>query len=470
MDVAPLPDDEQLRLNALRRYGILDSEPEIAFDDVAALASQLAGTPIALVSLVDEGRQWFKARLGLDVGETPRDIAFCAHAILEPDDVFVVPSARDDERFSDNPLVTGDPHIQFYAGAPLVTPDGHALGTVCVLDTQPRTLSAPERDGLQRLARTVIAHFEARRVAHALLSVTDVLEELRAAQTRTSLHEVANDLVKLMDRVVGADGAALLVTSADLGSAPVLAAHEGTGPPAELPAAFLANITRRATLIFEPDAGWSPAARSVVLLPLVRGARTVGLLAAWWAAPVERLEPTVTRVLEVLGHEAAYMLARQRSVESLTIEAHTDALTGLANRRSGDALLDELPSVATIALVDLDYFKQLNDTHGHAAGDAALRDFAAAVRAAARASDVACRWGGEEFMLAFPQARADEGLRVLGRIRQLLAVTQPGLTFSAGIAERQPGTPVWVTLAAADESLYAAKAQGRDRDVVARPA
>lgn len=160
---APLPANEAERLAALRSYGLLDTPAEAAFDDIVQLAAYICSTPISLLSLVDADRQWFKARHGLDVVETPRDLSFCAHAILQPGELLLVPDAPQDRRFADNQLVTGAPHIHFYAGMPLTTPGGHALGSLCVIDRQPRQLSAAQLDALQMLARQVGALLEVRR-------------------------------------------------------------------------------------------------------------------------------------------------------------------------------------------------------------------------------------------------------------------------------------------------------------------
>ncbi len=149
----PQPADERDRLEVLRELEVLDTGPDQALDDITALASQVCGTPIALVTLIDAQRQWFKSKVGVSFTESPRDVAFCAHAILEPDTIMVVEDTLLDHRFDDNPLVLGDPHIRFYAGAPLVTTDGYALGTLCAIDHEPRVLSAQQVDSLRLLAR-----------------------------------------------------------------------------------------------------------------------------------------------------------------------------------------------------------------------------------------------------------------------------------------------------------------------------
>jgi len=154
--------DEAARLRTLDKYAILDSEPERGFDDLVLLASHVCGTPIALMSLIDEDRQWFKSKIGIPVSETPRNVAFCAKAI-EQSGVFVVPDATQDARFQNNPLVTGEPHIRFYAGAPLITEDGYALGTLCVIDQKPRDVTSEQKEALQALSRLAMAQLEFRR-------------------------------------------------------------------------------------------------------------------------------------------------------------------------------------------------------------------------------------------------------------------------------------------------------------------
>lgn len=157
--------DENLRLKSLFGYDILDTEAEATYDDITQLAASICEAPTALISFVDEKRQWFKSRVGLNVSETPRDIAFCAYTILNGDDLLIVENAAEDDRFRHNPLVTGAPQIRFYAGAPLVTPDGFVLGSLCVIDYVPRDLSEDRQKALKTLARQVVSQLELRRTA-----------------------------------------------------------------------------------------------------------------------------------------------------------------------------------------------------------------------------------------------------------------------------------------------------------------
>jgi PAS domain S-box-containing protein len=200
---APLPPNDAERVGALRGYGVLDTPPEQDFDDLALTAARICATPIALVSLVDTDRQWFKARVGLATTQTPRDVAFCAHAILQAG-VLVVPDALADARFSNNPLVTAEPSIRFYAGAPLLNGDNQALGTLCVIDRVPRQLTTEQIDALRALGRQVVAQLELRRISTALTrttaETTAMMEALRSSQElNTRMIECSKDCIKVLD-------------------------------------------------------------------------------------------------------------------------------------------------------------------------------------------------------------------------------------------------------------------------------
>ena len=174
----PLPANEMLRLQALYDLSILDSPREKNFDDITAIASMICDVPMSIISLVDAERQWFKSSIGLDGTETARDVAFCAHAILQPQQMTIVPDALLDKRFVDNPLVTGDPYIRFYAGAPLVTEDGAALGTLCVADYKPRDITPEQQQALMALARQVMQLFHLRSANHLLQRNAENLQSI----------------------------------------------------------------------------------------------------------------------------------------------------------------------------------------------------------------------------------------------------------------------------------------------------
>ncbi len=343
---------EAKRLLELHSLGILDTPPEQAYDDIVRLAAFICDTPIALITLIDEDRQWFKAKHGINPMETPRGIAFCAHAIAEPDHVMEVPNALEDARFVNNPLVTGDPSIRFYAGAPLVTATGAALGTVCVIDQVPRKLSEAQNQALQALSRQVV--------------------QLLA------LHRANADLGRLT----------------------------------------------RAQLVRQQE--------------------------------LEELQ--------------AQLLQDNRD---LAAQSQTDALTGLKNRRAFDRLVaDEYArslrarSGLALLMVDVDHFKAYNDQYGHLAGDQALQAVANAIQSQARAYDHVARYGGEEFGVVLPDTQVADMRAVAERIRlavQSLTGLHRPVTVSIGAAMANPQATPAELVNRADQALYQAKHNGRNR-------
>jgi two-component system, NtrC family, sensor kinase len=211
-----VPDNEAARLKALRQYRVLDTAPETALDDLTALAAHICGTPIALINLIDADRQWFKSRLGLEIAELPREVGFCTQAILEPDELLIVPDASVDDRFATSPLVIAEPKIRFYAGAPLVTPEGLAIGTLCTIDRQARDLTPEQAEALRVLGRQVMTHLELRanvtrlertiarrrRVERALHDrnkrVRQMLQELQQTQTQLIQTEKMSSLGQMV--------------------------------------------------------------------------------------------------------------------------------------------------------------------------------------------------------------------------------------------------------------------------------
>jgi two-component sensor histidine kinase len=185
MQTPKLPGNELQRLQAVREHRILDTPAEATFDGITKLAARLLGVPIALISIIDADRQWFKSRFGLSAPHTPRDISFCGH-VVEHDCPVIVPDAREDMRFADNPLVTGDPKICFYAGMPLRTSEGHVLGTLCVIDHIPKLLSSEDREALEILAAQVIAQLELRRRNLILVNQQKNQQELQQ-QSRSAV-------------------------------------------------------------------------------------------------------------------------------------------------------------------------------------------------------------------------------------------------------------------------------------------
>ena len=473
---------EEARLAALTALHVLDTDPEQVLDDVAEIAAAVCGTPTALLSFVDRDRQWFKARLGVTITETPREVSFCAHTIQQPGAVFEVPDARRDERFAANPLVTGDPNIRFYAGAPLVTADGYAVGTLCVLDFLPRSLTATQRVALDKLAQLAMCYLQVGRTEvfmQRLQQVSRVLSQMHAEQ---DVPDVASTVASAAREIIGADGAVMFLQE-EPGSVVFRPAGISTELPADAAAMAAVVIDSRAHRapaaairgrepVFIADARHndliSPAMvdrfrmASSLCLPLQDGASVIGVLAVWWTSPQDTQPKPGLTALSMLANEAGNTLARLYARSGLRRVTETDPLTGLLNRRAFAAKVKGLPADSVLIMIDLDRFKQVNGRHGHQAGDQALKSFAAHLRAAARAHDVIARWGGEEFALALPASSGDGASSLLARLRE--SWTDGPTTFSAGVAVLGSAEHAASAIDRADAALNVAKRAGLNHD------
>ncbi|PZU25271.1 MAG: sensor domain-containing diguanylate cyclase [Stenotrophomonas sp.] len=348
-----LPAHEAERIAALQRYRVLDTAREQEFDDLVTIARTICGTPMGAVTLIDRDRQWFKALQGLDGEQTPRDEAFCAHTILRPQELTVVADARQDQRFSGNPSVLGDPHIRFYAGAPLLSSDGYALGSLCVFDSVPAQLGTPQAEALRALSRQVSR-----------------MMEMRLLRIEIDHHQAEHD---------------------------------------------------------------------------------------WYEA----------HLLEY------YQQLEQLNVE-LSEQTRTDPLTGLPNRRALSAALTEAIGRAgevapVVAIVDIDHFKLVNDIHGHTEGDRVLVELSSVLKSQFAARGMAARYGGEEFVILMPDTPLQQAELQCEYLRESVGMLPigPPISVSIGLAVHRAGDAPGETLRRADAALYQAKAEGRDRVVVA---
>ena len=385
------------RLRALHDLQLLDTPPEADFDELVHLAAQICDAPISLMSIVDAQRQWFKASVGLAERETSRQVSFCAHAIQQPN-LFVVEDARRDERFAGNPLVAGDPGIRFYAGMPLVLPDGHAIGTLCVIDTVPRTLTETQKSALAVLAKQLISRIvmrvqqrslEAALVERDKVSADYVIREIAlqdALRDKSKLAEELEARTHILKRFmehspntmfVKDDRGRYVFYNAEFAKCVGIDRTEWLGHaddevfPKEAAERYMAEDLRvmqaEQTLEFIDDVTDADGAlhRFRTLKFTYKDVDGRKLLAGM----------TVDMTEQVNREEAL----RKANLQ-LELLATTDSLTGLCNRRVfGSRAAIELSNAKrrrrplSMLVMDIDTFKRRNDTHGHAAGDAALQ-------------------------------------------------------------------------------------------------
>jgi diguanylate cyclase (GGDEF)-like protein/PAS domain S-box-containing protein len=465
---APIDRREGERLDKLRSLAILDTPQEDEFDTIVNLAQRLFGVPIALVSIVDEHRQWLKARCGVQVSETTRDDAFCAHAILG-DDIMVVEDATRDPRFADNPMVTDGPRVRFYAGAPLrPAVPGHdddlpGVGTLCVVDTTPRTLSANDAALLRQLAGLVSALIRARADAATALRLSeearghaDMLErqqvQLRQAERMAGIGSWRLDLA---DQSIHWSDQVYTIHGLPLGQMPSMDEALAFYPPerrAEISTMIERSAVHGESFDFESDFLTADGRH--------RRVRSIG-------------EPQFAegRPVSLIGVFQDITERHAREV-SLRQSADTDALTRLPNRACFEArLADTLAQAresgtpACLLLIDLDGFKGVNDTFGHAAGDEVLRLMADRLRRLAFSNSFVARLGGDEFVMLVTRprdcARIEEVVeRVLCDLRH--CVERDGErrhvsgTVGAAFVEAEIASPTDL-MRRADLALYEAK-------------
>lgn len=459
---------EAARQAKLDSFHILDTPPEQDFDTITWLAQSLLGCPVAVVSLVDRDRQWFKSRQGIDLAGTPRSDAFCAYAIHD-EDVMVVEDATRDPRFADNPLVTGEPGVRFYAGVPLrPTSAGHdddlpAIGALCVVDVEPRVISEVELGILRNLARVTCRLLEARR------SVAISQDLLREAGNRAHEIDRKNRQLHQAERMAGIGSWWL-----DLGTMKVewseqvyaihgLPAH--TPPPLEEALCFFpeqerAMIVRCLNGAIERGEPFDFESDFITADGRIRRVRSMG-------------EPEFVdgRPVAVIG-VFQDITERHTREQELRHSASTDSLTGLPNRaaferRMDTALLSARAQDAPLALlvIDLDGFKEVNDKFGHEAGDEVLRAMAERMRSRKFVHAFAARLGGDEFVMLVTRprdcARLDEFIAsLLAALRYTIECdgTMRHVSATIGAARCVSGTGrTEVLLRHADLALYQAK-------------
>jgi diguanylate cyclase (GGDEF)-like protein len=474
----PLEVDEAERLRALGETGLLDTPPEEDFDNLVRLASVICDTPIALITLLDSQRQWFKANVGATMTQTDRDVAFCAHTILQPDHL-IVNDAWKDERFSRNPLVTGDPGIRFYAGLPLETEDGYRLGSLCVIDTTPRHLTERQMEALQLLCLQAKKHINLRRQQHKMLLAAEqsslIERELRASQ---DLFHAFMDNAPFLAFMRDAQGTMIYYNQAYANRFHV-DREEWVGKSNEdlWPADVVANLRANDAAVMRE---WKTTVVEEQLDP------AHGPPGHWRSYKFPFRDSTGCEFVAGFSVDATadkeadlrivrYQRALEEANEKLQELAVTDGLTQLLNRRAFDIALEREFAGShrnghplSLIILDIDDFKSFNDCFGHEVGDRVLQAVAGAIAGCFRISDTVARYGGEEFAILLPDttrsAAAESAERLRLSVRDLI-VEGRRVTISIGASTKSQDSPDTKgdLLRRADEALYRAKRDGKDR-------
>ena len=453
MITAAAPRNELERLKLLQEYRILDTPAEHVFDSITELAAYACGAPIALISLVECGRVWFKSKTGLDAPETSRDLAFCSHAIMQCG-IMEIADTSADPRFFDNSLVT-ESGLRFYAGVPLLTHEGVALGALCVIDRRPRALNPHERGALKNLADLVMRLLEARRSEEALRVSKEITDKI--------VHS-SHDCVKIFDL-----DAQLL--SINLGGQKLMEMCDASAFLGKCWIDFWRGGDRDSAIRAVAAAKNGGVGHFQGYCPTARGTPK------WW-------DVIITPIRDPYGNPERLLcvsrdVTQQHELEQrLSFAVSHDSLTGLPNRREfelrGHALLEHARrnrKPHALLYLDLDQFKVINDTCGHLAGDALLRQVAATLSQKMRKSDTLARLGGDEFGVLLEHCTLGEAKKIAASLIETVRHVKfewegAGFSISAsvGLAEISDASrDLTSVLSGADAACYFAKDKGRNR-------
>lgn len=500
MIAAPSSSDEAARLLDLARYHVLDTEQEEPFNRIARLAARLLRTPVAMINFVDQHRQWSKALVGLPELESPRSQSFCAWTIGSGAP-FVVENATTDPRFRDNPLVTGAPHLHMYAGAPLTTPAGHRIGTLCVAHNRPHPLSSEDLQSLQDLAALAMQELELRRglldAARAADAQRRQVEELRQILAHSRVVEGVSSLMDLdLPFEDALTTAASLVSDAIEADFTAVLIRRGPGYDVKIPRAarelpadmeaaaasllegtsgVLGTLSGRSAPLYLEDYAAHPQAvpaliaagvQQVAYVPLgTEEGRPIMLVMRVRDAAVDGWRAQDRALLEVAGRTVGHAMRRQAALDRAQGEARADSLTGVFNRRAFDedvaGALSEV-GATQLAVIDIDGLKRVNDTEGHAQGDKVLRVLAQALKAEIGTRGQLYRLGGDEFAVISAE-RADVLLAwvdIATRAARHTVLAPVGA--SVGVASSVEAGQVDTLLRLADSRMYEMKRRRGD--------
>jgi diguanylate cyclase (GGDEF)-like protein/PAS domain S-box-containing protein len=473
-------ENEDARLWAMWVRELLDSQPEQDCEELTRLAASICGTSLGLVTLLDERQQWYRASDTMKLGDTPREIAFCAHAVRQ-EGVLIIKDSLLDNRFGANPLVTADPPLRFFAGMALSTPDGHLLGTLCVIDMTPRILSAEQTQAFEVIARQVSARLELRMQRRALeQALSDKEKATGALRASEELFRAFMNASPFLSYIKDAAGRLLFYNRAFAQRFGV-SEHAWLGRTDEqLWARNLSKSVRTHDL--EVMAG----GRMVETEEHIRGTDgSINSLRSFKfpcsdSAGNVLLAGVAVDISKEVEHKAElerYHRELEEANDQLRRLAVTDELTGLRNRRAFEERLVMEFSMArrrrrelAVLLIDVDNFKKINDKYGHASGDEVLRRLGMILRTTVRLPDLPARYGGEEFVVLLPESGEESAMGLARRVMARVAAEEwenEPVTISMGMAAMNESLLNGYQLVElADEALYAAKRAGKNRVMV----